>query len=150
MAVEPEGEQGSGGGGAHVPPPGGSEPAPTVPVPVKADAPAPADHGDAVAGAGANGAQAAADNFSLVVGKATDSFDLWQQVPAWVLGIAAIAGGGFLIAFPDNLDHTQTADAWAAVIVALILAVVLSYRSAFTLTADKPPKDQPAEPGNGK
>lgn len=71
--------------------------------------------------------------FDFVVGKATDRFQPWQQVPAWVLGLAAIAGGGFLIAFPKHLATDQTRDAWAAVIVALVLAALLSYRSAFTL-----------------
>jgi hypothetical protein len=71
--------------------------------------------------------------FDLVVAKATDSFKAWQQIPAWVLGLSAIAGGGFLIAYPRHLTAAQTRDAWAAVIVALLLAVLLSYRSAFTL-----------------
>lgn len=70
----------------------------------------------------------------LVVDKATDSFRWWQQVPAWILGLSAIVGGGFLIAFPKHLKGTDPADAWAAVIIALVLAVLLSYRSAFTLT----------------
>ena len=28
--------------------------------------------------------------FELVLGKATDKFDPWQQIPAWVLGGAAL------------------------------------------------------------
>ena len=28
----------------------------------------------------------------LVIGKSTDKFELWQQIPAWVLGSAAILG----------------------------------------------------------
>ena len=71
--------------------------------------------------------------FDLVVGKSTDAFRWWQQLPAWVLGLAAIAGGAALIAFPKHLNPDQTRDAWAAVIVALVLAVLLSYRSAFTM-----------------
>jgi hypothetical protein len=69
----------------------------------------------------------------LVVGKATDTFHVWQQVPAWVLGLAAIVGGGFLIAFPNHVKGSNSTAAWTAVIVALVLAVALSYRSAFTL-----------------
>jgi hypothetical protein len=76
--------------------------------------------------------------FDLVVSKATDRFAPWQQIPAWVLGLAAILGGAALIAFPKHLSADQTRDAWAAVIVALVLAVLLSYRSAFTLN-DTPP-----------
>jgi hypothetical protein len=74
--------------------------------------------------------------FDLVVDKATDRFYWWQQLPAWVLGLAAIAGGGFLIAFPKHLTADQARSAWAAIIVALFLAVLLSYRSAFTLSDD--------------
>jgi hypothetical protein len=82
---------------------------------------------------------ASSDAFNLVLDKATDKFAVWQQVPAWVLGASAIAGGGFLIAFPKHLTAAQTRDAWAAVIIALVLAVLLSYRSAFTLSKSTPP-----------
>jgi hypothetical protein len=75
----------------------------------------------------------------LVVGKATDTFHIWQQLPAWVLGLAAIAGGGFLIAFPNHVKGTNSTDAWVAVILALVLSVLLSYRSAFTLNEGSPP-----------
>jgi hypothetical protein len=88
--------------------------------------------------------------FDLVVGKATDKFDAWQQIPAWVLGLAAIAGGAALIAFPKHLNTQQTRDAWAAVIVALFLAVLLSYRSAFTLSSDGSPDQQAGGDGKGK
>jgi hypothetical protein len=96
--------------------------------------------------------------FDLVVSKSTDAFRWWQQLPAWVLGLAAIAGGAALIAFPKHLNTDQTRDAWAAVIVALVLAVLLSYRSAFTLN-DKPssgaqqdqaPANQPEQPAAGQ
>jgi hypothetical protein len=72
----------------------------------------------------------------VVLGKATDTFSWWQQIPAWLLGLAAVAGGAMLIAFPKHLSTDQTRDAWAAVIVALFLAVLLSYRSALTLSKD--------------
>ena len=91
----------------------------------------PAQPGSATA---PNGGKAEAKaGFQLVVGKATDAFNPWQQIPAWVLGLAAIVGAGFLIAFPRHLTDAQTRDAWTAVIVALFLAVLLSFRSAFTL-----------------
>jgi hypothetical protein len=87
----------------------------------------------------ASGATASASNaeakagFELVVGKATDAYELWQQVPAWVLGAAAIVGAAVLIANPGDLSDAQSRDAWAAIIIALFLAVLLSFRSAFTL-----------------
>jgi hypothetical protein len=84
----------------------------------------------------ANGTSDSKAAFDLVLGKATDKFDLWQQIPAWVLGLAAILGGAALIAFPKHLSDQQTRDAWTAVIVALFLAVLLSYRSALTLSED--------------
>jgi hypothetical protein len=92
--------------------------------------------------------------FDLVVSKSTDAFRWWQQLPAWVLGIAAIAGGAALIAFPKHLNADQSRDAWAAVIVALVLAVLLSYRSAFSLNdapspdgqQNQAPSGQPAQP----
>ena len=102
----------------------------------------------------ANKGETAAE-LELIVGKATDAYKLWQQLPARVLGAAAIIGAGFLIAFPRHLTDAQSRDAWAAVIVSLILAVVLSFRSAFTLNDDRgqpapggaasgPPQAQPA------
>jgi hypothetical protein len=84
-----------------------------------------ADDADTADGSGQDGE----GKFDLVVGKSTDKFYVWQQVPAWVLGGAAIAGGGVLIALPKH----QTPNAWAAVIIGLFLAGLLSYRSAFTL-----------------
>jgi hypothetical protein len=88
--------------------------------------------------------------FDLVVGKSTDAFRWWQQVPAWVLGLAAIAGGAALIAFPKHLNTDQTRDAWAAVIVALVMAVLLSYRSAFTLNDTPPSGDQQSQTGQSQ
>jgi uncharacterized membrane protein YraQ (UPF0718 family) len=85
-------------------------------------------------GTTANGGSAQAKaGFELVVGKATDAYKDWQQVPAWVLGGAAIVGAGVLIVNPGGLSDAESRDAWAAIIVALFLAVLLSFRSAFTL-----------------
>jgi hypothetical protein len=91
---------------------------------------------DQAAGANAGAKSADEAHFNLVVDKATDKFDKWQQIPAWVLGAAAIVGAACLIAFAPHLSDAQSRDAWAAVIVALFLAVLLSYRSAFTLNAN--------------
>ncbi len=81
---------------------------------------------------GDGGAPPAKGTVDLVIGKSTDKYYKWQQIPAWVLGGAAILGGAALIAFPKH----QTTNAWAAVIVGLFLAAMLSYRSAFTLNDD--------------
>jgi hypothetical protein len=87
------------------------------------------------AGGDAPAQSAKEEHFNLVVGKATDKLEWWQQVPAWVLGLAAIVGAGCLIGLGRHLTDAQSRDAWAAVIVALFLAVLLSYRSACTLNA---------------
>jgi hypothetical protein len=102
-----------------------ANPSPTAPVAVAADPPAASPNTP-------DSSEKA--QISLVVGKSTDKFYAWQQIPAWVLGGAAIVGGGLLIAFPKN----QSNNAWVAVIVALFLAALMSYRSAFTLNDDGP------------
>ncbi|MBV8952833.1 MAG: hypothetical protein JO153_05300 [Solirubrobacterales bacterium] len=102
---------------------------------------------DPPASANGNKGDTAAE-LELIVGKATDAYKLWQQLPAWVLGAAAIIGAGFLIAFPRHLTDAQSRDAWAAVIVSLILAVVLSFRSAFTLN-DDPAQRAPVASNDG-
>jgi hypothetical protein len=107
----------------------------------------PAQPGSATA---PNGAKADVKaGFQLVVGKATDAFRPWQQIPAWVLGLAAIIGAGFLIAFPRHLTDAQSRDAWAAVIVALFLAALLSFRSAFTLNDNDAAEGERASPEAG-
>jgi hypothetical protein len=97
-----------------------------------------ADDGSTGDGSGQDGE----GKFDLVVGKSTDKFYLWQQVPAWVLGGAAIVGGGVLIALPKH----QTPNAWAAVIIGLFLAGLLSYRSAFTLNDGPSPGSEDPSP----
>jgi hypothetical protein len=73
---------------------------------------------------------------NIVVGQPTEKFEPWQQIPAWVLGAAAIIAGGFLLAWPPSEGLQES---WAAVIVTLFLAVILSYRSKFSLgTPDQP------------
>jgi hypothetical protein len=62
------------------------------------------------------------------VGPATKRFHLWQQVPAWLLGFAAI-GLGFLMV----LRGYDSAAGWFAVSTAVILSVIGSYRSPFSL-----------------
>jgi hypothetical protein len=67
-------------------------------------------------------------NLHVQVGPATRRFHIWQQVPAWLLGFAAI-GLGFLMV----LRGYDSAAGWFAVSTAVILAVIGSYRSPFSI-----------------
>lgn len=67
-------------------------------------------------------------NLHVQVGPATRRFHLWQQAPAWLLGFAAI-GLGFLMV----LRGYDSAAGWFAVSTGVILAVIGSYRSPFTI-----------------
>ncbi len=67
-------------------------------------------------------------NLHLQVTGAIRAFHRWQQVPAWLLGFAAIALG-FVMVFTDY----DSAAGWFAVSTAIVLAVVASFRSPFSL-----------------
>jgi hypothetical protein len=67
-------------------------------------------------------------NLHVQVGPATRRFHLWQQVPAWMLGFAAI-GLGFVMVFRGY----DSAAGWFAVSTAVILSVIGSYRSPFSI-----------------
>jgi hypothetical protein len=67
-------------------------------------------------------------NLHVQVGPATKRFHLWQQVPAWLLGFASI-GLGFLMV----LRGYDSAAGWFAVSTGVILAVIGSYRSPFSI-----------------
>ncbi|HVA32276.1 MAG TPA: hypothetical protein VMU58_13515 [Gaiellaceae bacterium] len=67
-------------------------------------------------------------NLHVQVGPATRRFHLWQQVPAWLLGFAAI-GLGFLMV----LRGYDSAAGWFAVSTAILLSVIGSYRSPFAI-----------------
>jgi hypothetical protein len=133
---------------AAIPP--GATPPPAV-TPPGATPPAATPPGATPPGAGTgNGGNAEAKaGFDLVVGKATDAYKLWQQIPAWVLGAAAIVGAAVLIANPGNLSDGQSRDAWAAIIVALFLAVLVSFRSAFTLNENGKDSGSGSSTGQG-
>ena len=66
-------------------------------------------------------------NLHVQVTGATRRFHLWQQGPAWILGFSAV-GLGFLMVLTDY----DSAGGWFAVSVAVILAVVASFRSPFS------------------
>jgi hypothetical protein len=67
-------------------------------------------------------------NLHVEVTGATKRFHLWQQVPAWILGFAAI-GLGFLMV----LRGYDSAAGWFAVSTAIVLSVIASFRSPFSI-----------------
>src|SRR5713101_9237145 len=67
-------------------------------------------------------------NLHVQVGPATKRFHLWQQVPAWILGFAAI-GLGFVMV----LRGYDSAAGWFAVSTAIVLSVLASFRSPFSI-----------------
>ena len=85
-------------------------------------------------------------NLHVQVTGATRRFHLWQQGPAWLLGFAAI-GLGFLMV----LRSYDSPAGWFAVSTAIVLSVIASFRSPFsigetalsTAPGKKPPKKKP-------
>lgn len=67
-------------------------------------------------------------NLHVVVTGATRKFHLWQQGPAWMLGFAAV-GLGFLMV----IRGYDSAAGWFAVSTAIVLSVIASFRSPFSL-----------------
>jgi hypothetical protein len=92
-------------------------------------------------------------NLHVTVTGATNRFRIWQQVPAWILGFAAI-GLGFVMVLRDY----DSAAGWLAVSTAVILAVVASFHSPFSIgetsvsstpgrrRPKKPPANPPTDP----
>lgn len=67
-------------------------------------------------------------NLHVEVTGSTKRFHLWQQVPAWVLGFAAIGLGFFMV-----LRGYDSAAGWFAVSTAIVLSVIASFRSPFSI-----------------
>jgi hypothetical protein len=67
-------------------------------------------------------------NLHVQVTGATKRFHLWQQGPAWTLGFAAI-GLGFLMV----LRGYDSPAGWFAVSTAIVLSVIASFRSPFSI-----------------
>jgi hypothetical protein len=67
-------------------------------------------------------------NLHVQVTGATKRFHLWQQGPAWTLGFAAI-GLGFLMV----LRNYDSPAGWFAVSTAIVLSVIGSFRSPFSI-----------------
>src|SRR4051794_30362396 len=72
-------------------------------------------------GSATNGDLQDAANLHVQVEGATKKFHLWQQLPAWTLGFAAI-GLGFLMV----LRGYDSAGGWFAVSTAIIISVIAS------------------------
>ena len=75
-----------------------------------------------------NGEVQDAASLHVQVDGATKKFHLWQQLPAWTLGFAAI-GLGFLMV----LRGYDSAGGWFAVSTAIIISVIASFRSPFAI-----------------
>lgn len=89
-------------------------------------------------------------NLHVQVTGATKKFHLWQQLPAWGLGFAAV-GLGFLMV----LRGYDSAAGWFAVSTAIVLSVVASFRSPFSIgessvstTPGRRPRKKPVTPAN--
>jgi hypothetical protein len=67
-------------------------------------------------------------NLHVQVTGATKRFHLWQQGPAWTLGFAAV-GLGFLMV----LRGYDSPAGWFAVSTAIVLSVIASFRSPFSI-----------------
>jgi hypothetical protein len=89
-------------------------------------------------------------NLHVEVTGATKRFHLWQQLPAWILGFAAIGLGFFMV-----LRSYDSAAGWFAVSTAIVLSVLASFRSPFSLgetalstAPGRHPKKKPATTTN--
>jgi hypothetical protein len=86
------------------------------------------DHGAPVAARNEHAAIKSDANLHVEVTNATKRFHLWQQVPAWVLGFAGIGLGFFMV-----LRGYDSAAGWFAVSTSIVLSVIASFRSPFSL-----------------
>jgi hypothetical protein len=86
------------------------------------------DHGAPVAARNESAAIKSDANLHVEVTGSTKRFHLWQQVPAWVLGFAAIGLGFFMV-----LRGYDSAAGWFAVSTAIVLSVIASFRSPFSI-----------------
>jgi hypothetical protein len=87
-------------------------------------------------------------NLHVEVTGATGRFHLWQQLPAWALGFAAV-GLGFLMVFRGY----DSPAGWFAISIAVTLSVIASFRSPFSIgetsvSSAPGPKKKPAPKTN--
>ena len=86
------------------------------------------DDGAPVAARNENGQLQSDANLHVQVDGSTKRFHLWQQLPAWLLGLAAI-GLGFLMVIREY----DSAAGWFAVSTAVVISVIASFRSPFAI-----------------
>jgi hypothetical protein len=67
-------------------------------------------------------------NVHVTVSGATKRFHLWQQLPAWVLGLAALALGFVMV-----VRGYDSPAGWLAVSTSVIISVVASFRAPFSI-----------------
>jgi hypothetical protein len=67
-------------------------------------------------------------NLHVQVTGAPKRFHLWQHGPAWILGFAAIGLGVLMV-----LRNYDSAAGWFAVSTAVVLSVIASFRSPFSI-----------------
>jgi hypothetical protein len=83
-------------------------------------------------------------NLHVQVTGATRKFHFWQQGPAWMLGFAAV-GLGFLMV----LRGYDSSAGWFAVSTAIVLSVIASFRSPFSIgetSVSTAPSRRPSKP----
>jgi hypothetical protein len=80
---------------------------------------------------------------SATVSPPVQTYERWEQAPAWVLGGASIVLAFYLAIFRSHQDVNS---AWAFAIVGLFVAVILSFRSSFSIGTGAQAKSTP----NGK
>jgi hypothetical protein len=66
-------------------------------------------------------------NVHVQVGAPTKRFHLWVQGPAWVLCFAALGLGFYMV-----VTRYDSGGGWFAVAIAIIFAVIASFRAPFT------------------
>lgn len=69
---------------------------------------------------------------NVTVGDPTTKFELWEQVPAWVMWAAGLALAFYMV----SEDYTGDAG-WTFAIVSLVVGIILSYRTKFSFHSEK-------------
>lgn len=65
-------------------------------------------------------------NLHVQVGTPVKKFHVWVQGPAWLLCFAALGLGFFMV-----ITHYDSGGGWFAVAIAIIFAVIASFRAPF-------------------